>query len=420
MDTRLTTTYGIWRSLIAATLALALLATLGATSASAASPTACRVQNTNTGKTYAALQAAVDTASKGDRLTVRGVCVGGTVIDKALVIEGVATPTLGYTVLDGDHRTRVLLITEGVRVKLRSLVIRDGRARPGLFPKHSPHGRRCEDSHIKCGDEGGGIHNFGALALRDVLVRDNSARGAGGGIDNRRSGTLTLYNSRITHNESGAYGGGIHNLGTLALQGTSVRSNTVNGSGGGISNDDGSVTLNDSRISGNRSRYGGGGVWNGGSLVLNGSSRISGNRARGEGGGVYGAGALVLNGSSLISRNTGEGRGGGVFGLGGTVTLNDNSRISGNTVLFYERGSGGSGPPTGRAGTGGGVYVDDTDESIRVLLNDSGSITGNTAEGAGGGLAFYGDFVTSSVFTCAPSDGANVYRNTPDDCYIEP
>ena len=52
MGTRLTTTHGTWRLLIATIVALALVMALGATSASAASPTACRVQNTDTGKTY--------------------------------------------------------------------------------------------------------------------------------------------------------------------------------------------------------------------------------------------------------------------------------------------------------------------------------------------------------------------------------
>ena len=65
MDTRLTTTHDTWRlAHLAAIVALALLMTLGATSASAASPTACRVQNTDTGKTYTALQPAVDAASR--------------------------------------------------------------------------------------------------------------------------------------------------------------------------------------------------------------------------------------------------------------------------------------------------------------------------------------------------------------------
>ena len=89
MDTRLTITQGMWRSLIAAIVALALVMALGASSASAASPPACRVQDTDSGKTYQALQVAVDAARRGDRLTVKGTCVGKTVIDRNVVLVGV-------------------------------------------------------------------------------------------------------------------------------------------------------------------------------------------------------------------------------------------------------------------------------------------------------------------------------------------
>jgi hypothetical protein len=44
---------------------LALLLTLGVTSASAAPPGSCRVRDTDTGQTYTALQAAVDAAKRG-------------------------------------------------------------------------------------------------------------------------------------------------------------------------------------------------------------------------------------------------------------------------------------------------------------------------------------------------------------------
>ena len=62
MDTRYTTIHGlrvtsVWRPVAALLVAVVLVAMLGATSAAAASPTSCRVQNTGTGKTYTALQA---------------------------------------------------------------------------------------------------------------------------------------------------------------------------------------------------------------------------------------------------------------------------------------------------------------------------------------------------------------------------
>lgn len=51
MDVRLTTTDVAWRLVVATMVALALLMALGATSASAATPTARRVQDIITGRT---------------------------------------------------------------------------------------------------------------------------------------------------------------------------------------------------------------------------------------------------------------------------------------------------------------------------------------------------------------------------------
>ena len=218
MGTRLTTIHGATELAGArhAVMVLALVMALGATSASAASPTACRVRNTNTGKTYTALQAAVDAASKGDRLTVRGTCHGGARSStRSLVIEGIETPTSGSAILDGDHRTRVLLIAEGVRVKLRDLVIRDGRAsvrqmvgsraavsqRPDLRPngrRHPEQGtpgpRRCRRARQRRGCRRW-HHNGGTLVLRGrSLISRNVAHADGGGIYSM-DGRVTLDDS---------------------------------------------------------------------------------------------------------------------------------------------------------------------------------------------------------------------------------
>jgi len=441
MDTRLTT-YGIWRLLIAASVALALVMTLGATSTTAASPTACRVQNTHTRTTFTAFQAAVDAASKGDRLTVRGTCHGGAVIDTDLVIKGVQTSATDMAVLDGDGKGRVLKVIRGVRVSLRDLTVRGGNA---LRREGRPH--NCTSDFPSCG---GGIINRGTLILWSVLVLDNHASDLGGGVTNQ--GTLTLNgHSRISGNTAHMTGGGVENQGTLTLNGHSrISHNTgrdtsatgvyntgsltlndhsrISGnrgsSGAGVENF-GRLTLNDhSRISGNTASHGvGGGVSTyGGTLTLNHHSQISGNTSRGigggRGGGVYSyRGTLTLNDRSRISGNTARGEGGGVYAQGGKVRLRDHSRIDGNTVLT-RRGSG-TGGPAGRGGVGGGVYHATRSiygEAGAVVLKGASSITGNSAEVNGGGIAFFGEDAALNVLTCAPNDGANVLGNAPDDC----
>ena len=145
-----------WRSLVA-TLAAALLVTLGATSASAAKSATCSVTNTDSGRTYPRLQQAVDAAKPGAHLVVRGTCHGGTFIDKEPRHQRAPRRArTGKPVLDGgiesfgkarpspDHQAKV-------KVNIRGLVIRDGKA------TRIPNG--------------GGISNKGKLTLRDVVVR---------------------------------------------------------------------------------------------------------------------------------------------------------------------------------------------------------------------------------------------------------
>ena len=83
-----------------------------------------------------------------------------------------------------------------------------------------------EDLHIEgaTGEfDGGGIHNEGTLILNGVAVYDNGADN-GGGIFNE--GTLTLNEGSSVHsNVASEEGGGIYNEGTLYLCGGTVSGN---------------------------------------------------------------------------------------------------------------------------------------------------------------------------------------------------
>jgi predicted outer membrane repeat protein len=501
------------------------------------------VRNTNTGKTFTALRDAVDVASVGDRLTVRGVCHGGTVIDKDLTIEGIGTQASGTATLDGDGKTRVLLVAKGVRIRLQGLVIRDGLADvPRWKWRRRGRGRGplCADG-LTCGRMGGGIHSAGTLVLRDVVVQQNRAGYAGalmlegrsrvidnragmdgGGINNagvlslggrtrirgnsaiggggvHNNGTLTLNDrsaitgnrarllgvgygggvygghdarsiirlnddSHISGNWSGSRGGGVNidpeNRGTLTLNDRShISDNTAFGPGGGVASY-GTVTLNgSSHISGNITHDEGGGV-EGGVVTLTADSHISGNTAFGPGGGVHSS-EVTLNGSSSIRDNTAHGLGGGVRVFYAIVTLNDHSSISGNSVVsdVLYAGSGGGVASLGdvflhdsssisangaetrggglytegsvtlsdassihdnRAGHGGGVWmIPAYGYHPSLTMTGSSRITGNRADEKGGGLVYGSSGAVLSGVYCAPQTYANVYDNTPDDCYFE-
>ena len=112
---------------------------------------------------------------------------------------------------------------------------------------------------------GGGISNSGTLTLNGSTVSGNNVAGGGnndngGGILNKAGATATVNNSTVSGNALTGFrfGGGIANFGTIALNSSTVSGNTTNGSGGGISNA-GSLTLSNSTISGNGASCGGAG-----------------------------------------------------------------------------------------------------------------------------------------------------------------
>jgi hypothetical protein len=372
-----------------------LLVATAATPTVAAPPTSCRVRNADSGGVFGTLQAAVDAASKGDRLTVRGTCHGGTVIKLNLTIEGVRDGP-GKAVLDGDDQARVLAIIRPSsgripRVTIRDVTIEHGRARPAL--SQGGYG----------GNVGGGIWTHGYLTLEDVDVRDNTASSGGGGIYAQWANLRLSGTTRVEGNGTDELGGGVFCFYAR-------------------------VDLNDSSsIAGNRAGIGGGvACW--GPLHLKDSSSIAGNRARAKGGGAYLINTgLYLDGSASIRDNRSDRRGAGVFfdayldeenGFPSEMTLGGSSSITGNRA-----GSAGSccAPGCGRGqGRAGGLWAG---PALALRMTDSSAISDNQATCDGGGLYSRTDPADGGALdgvTCAPRTPANVLNNTPDDCLIEP
>jgi hypothetical protein len=291
------------------------------------------VRDTDTGQTYTALQAAVDAASQGDRLTVRGVCRGTTVLDKGVVIEGVRTTT--RPLLAGGHEGVVLTVRRGVTATVKDLAIEGGR---GRFREGGPE---------KPYNWPAGVLNQGSLTLHSVIVKGNR----GIGIEN--TGRLRLNGDSIVRDngfDSVNKHEGIHNTGTLRLNGTAsvrwpdwVKNESIlvmNGasriwnlwnwgtailrdrSSGGPMTNRGTLTLNDT------AQVVGSAVYNDGTLTLNDASGI----VRGDIGVFNASGAtVVMNGRSFISDHEST-----AVVNSGTFTLNDDSRVSHNGDFRYE------------------------------------------------------------------------------------
>ncbi len=271
------TTRRLLRLSVSITTMLVLAGVSVAGPTSAASPTACRVRNLDTGVTKTGLQKAVRAATAGDRLTVRGTCRGRTRINRQrLTITGIRRPGSGQPTLVGNQWGSTLSVPGGKKVWLTKLTIRGGTADNG----------------------GGGIVNIGNVVLRDVVIRDNDAN-YGGGVLNL--GHLRLLGSTsIRHNTAGT-GGGVETRGPVILEGTSsISGNTTSSEGGGVHIDGaGSLTMGGSTsISGNIGDNYGGGVWiRHGTLTMTGESSITGNTATDfnpRGGGLYADDATLV------------------------------------------------------------------------------------------------------------------------------
>ncbi|MCO5183874.1 MAG: hypothetical protein M9965_08040 [Anaerolineae bacterium] len=264
---------------------------------------ACQIVNAASAEVFDNLQVAVDAANPGDLLTVTGTCVGTTMIDKDLVLEGDSAPESEQATLDGNGAGSVLSVAIDVNVTVTGLTITGGYS-----------------------EFGGGIYNEGAMELNEVTVSDNASYyegwlGGGGGIYNLD--TMTLKNSAVTNNTAVSQGGGIYNKngGKMNLNNSVVGGNLsthINfGNGGGIYNDNyyaGTwIRLQNSIVVGNRAESLGGGISTYGFLMLS-RSKVTNNTAGRSGGGVFtGAGTNTTIRTTMIRFNSASLNGGGIY-----------------------------------------------------------------------------------------------------------
>ena len=336
----------------------------------------CRATNlTQETPSRSDLQTAINSAHSGDRISVEGICVGSFTIDNDLTLFGLPTSQGGRPVLHGDWDAKHVL--PGDRGAERVLLI----------------GARVMLANLKVT---GGVAQLGGEALADE---------SGGGILVMKGGALTLSRSVVRGNRAWYEGGGIANHGRLVLNGSSVTGNSAddgagNGHGGGIANYGTMIMNGSSSVRGNSAGNTGGGIVNYGELIMNDSSSVLGNTTQ-LGGGISLSNrhpahlpdpAVTMNDSSSVRGNEatqeGEGVGGGFFFNEGTVTLNDSSSVSRNSAEL-----------------GGGLWT----SFGTITMNDSSSVTENQAADGGGGIW------SGSQGTVALNDSSSVRGNNAVD-----
>lgn len=320
------------------------------------------------------LRQAIADAAPGDQITFAPALDGQTitlssplVISEALTIDGsgLSTPV---TVSGGDA-VRVLHVYTDTHVTLDSLTIAHGRA---TIPEYGSH------------PAGGGIK----IEPGAVVTLTHSAV---------MSNTTTYYDAGW--NEYYGHGGGVFNLGTLAVISTtfsdnvaSSRTGWVNGDGGAIYNR-GTLTVTGSTLTGNAAETGGAIYSRSGTTLAVESSTIANNSAPCGGSGIGNRGTATVSGST-ISDNVAPGDwceagAAGISNDYGTMTVT-HSIISGNRNEY---------------GSGGGLssYGYNPDQGQLIVVNST--IYSNTANGDGGGIYNWWD----SVLTVINSE---IYSNT--------
>lgn len=186
---------------------------------------------------------------------------------------------------------------------------------------------------------GGGIHSLGTLALNEMSVENSYAMYEGGGVFN--TGILTLENTRIVGNSGG---GGLSNQanGRLYVNNSVIAANASGsfmtaGMGGGIRSFGPVLEVTHSQITGNTATRDGGGMYFGGSakpLIEN--STISGNSVGRYGGGIHARNKANIKSTTITNNYSSQMNGGGglfVFNSSSSsnaiVTL-ENSIVAGN------------------------------------------------------------------------------------------
>ncbi len=275
--------------------------------------------------------------------------------------------------IDANHRSRVFNIGISTLEKatvmgIGGLVVTGGNAEVG-------GGIYCIKSNTYLRNN--------TVTLDHCSIVQNSAIRSAGGVSS--SGIMNFYHCDIAENavtgdragNSGSYGGGIYNSGTMSLNDSSVVNNTVTATSG----------------IGYSSGAHGGGIFSVDNLTLI-RSRVHANKAESltERGGAGGGGISTAAASSIltmidseisenqvIANNKDYYANGGGISYCGVATLT-NCKITGNSVTLNVPGG------TGWV-TGGGIDCADSDRLEMTNCEVSGnSLLGHDARGAGVGV----------------------------------
>ena len=253
----------------------------------------------------------------------------------ALAGGGLVTFSCGAGTVVIPVNTHVIDVGESVIVDGGNRVVLDGGDALQLFyvlDGANLHVRKIELANGRF-FAGGAIYNQGSLTVESATFTSNDAEafGSGGAIYNDANAQLTVFDSTFRLNSAQAGGGAIQNLGNLEVSVSRFENNSAGLDGGAIQNNGGEASVDRSTLSVNF-------AVNGAGIELNG-------------------GNFLIRRSTLLG-NESSGQGGGIRNISGTLTI-ENATLLGNV-----------------AGTGGGVYTEDTTSFLNSTLHINKAFAG--------------------------------------------
>jgi predicted outer membrane repeat protein len=222
------------------------------------------------------------------------------------------------------------------------------------------------------------------LILKNVIITNNTAKRAGGGIHTQ--GNVTLFSSIVISNMANTQGGGIWSGHSTIMHESTVTKNLVlvaieSNGGGGIFVDNGNCVLDKSHVTHNLVTYdligrkggsGGGIVVMNGTVFVQNNSHVDYNTAYNSGGIQEGIGDVNIANKSSVSFNKSfnsdiAAGGGGITITMGTVNISDSKIHANKTKGMFS----------------GGIVSLVGD----VVVTNHSEISENTNQGPGGGIA---------------------------------
>ena len=158
----------------------------------------------------------VFTATAPTKITLTN---GALVLSNSTTPISISGPGANMLSISGNNASQVFSIAQGTTAAISGVTITGGAA---LSTQTGQSG------------SGGGVDNFGTLALSNVAISGNSAID-GGGLSNEAGATATLADSTVSGN-LGTTGGGISNTGTLSSIDSTIAGNSASNEGGGLAN----------------------------------------------------------------------------------------------------------------------------------------------------------------------------------------